>query len=284
MPYFRPRKLRSFKIGEFLSEPKPENPHFLCTYVNGGDSFHVHKHNFNLLLHKELKENVQIASDLAVHLAHKRPREKVLLINTYAGYHLMTECLSLSLKRVNVPHDDPRKAQDENQPIEDMLEGEAILPNLDLLDVPMGCWSHEQLEDYVTSGTTIVILNSFEFAGLTGYEREHIARNAITLFKDHPVTFILFSHEVRRDLRAGFGARGALGSIAAIAAGVYKLGVYTYYERDAQLKFYPGTDDDNIENPYENEDPENEFQIQNKENYVSEGQAVGANVEENNVE
>jgi hypothetical protein len=258
MPYFRPRKLRSFKIGQFLAEPKPENPHFLCTYVNAGDSFHIHKHNFNLLLNKELKENVQTASDLAIHLAHNRPKEKVLLINTYAGYHMMTESLSLSLKRIKVPHDSPRQSQDSDMPLNDTSDGESILPNLDLLDIPMGCWSQEQLEDYVLKGTTVVILNSFEFAALTGYEREQIAQNAITLFKDYPVTFIIFSHEVRRDLQAGFGSRGALGLIAAIAAGVYKLGIYTYYEREAILKFYPGTDDDNIENPYENEDSENE--------------------------
>ena len=69
----------------------------------------------------------------------------------------------------------------------------------------------------------VVILNSFEFASMNRGQREKMVMQLIELRDTLGLTFLIFSHEMKRDLAAGLPGRGPLGIISAQAGSVQRL-------------------------------------------------------------
>ena len=98
------------------------------------------------------------------------------------------------------------------------------LPNIRLLDVPIGEWSTERVrQEIMEHGIEIIVWDSFEFSAINRYRREIVAREMLKLREEYNLTVVVFSHEMKRDVQAGIPARGAIGMISAYADSVWRL-------------------------------------------------------------
>jgi hypothetical protein len=206
MSSYTPRVFREYSTHQFFAMTPPKKRRLLLTRVSGDCFFQVQSDVFNLVLNRDLRVNTKLACEAAVHLALRYPDQKVLLLNTYAGFELM--------------HEGFAEAMDANE-----LSYGTVIPNLTVLDVPLTQWKPELLEEQIVQKEhSIVIWNSFEFAAITRYQREKIASEAMVLQDAHPVTHVIFSHEAGRKQKAGQPGRGALGMLAAAAGSLWTLG------------------------------------------------------------
>src|ERR1035437_10457844 len=96
--------LHSLELQEIFeaarSEPEPPKE-LLCTFVNQGDEYYATSDTLTLVLNRDLRGSVQIASGLALKIAQKFPERNVLLINTYASRELLIEGFAFALWQTN---------------------------------------------------------------------------------------------------------------------------------------------------------------------------------------
>lgn len=126
--------------------------------------------------------------------------------------------------------DDDEEEEDEEEEDNDEEYGQepSVLSNLFIHDVPFGTWDTSRLERDITDRGrtdchTIVVLNSFEFASMGREEKSRMAKELLKLRSKLGLSFLIFSHDLKRDLAAGLPCRGALGIIAANAGSVQRL-------------------------------------------------------------
>jgi hypothetical protein len=117
---------------------------------------------------------------------------------------------------------------EEDDEDEEPDHGPSVLPNLFIYDVPLGTWDTSRLRrDIEDRGTKehhpVVILNSFEFASISRGQREKMVMQLIELRDTLGLTFLIFSHEMKRDLAAGLPGRGPLGVISAQSGSVQRM-------------------------------------------------------------
>jgi len=122
-------------------------------------------------------------------------------------------------------------------------------PNFFIHDVPLGTWNTAMLRRDIerrgrgtknsapVTETTpqppplgsgggvgaVVVLNSFEFASMNRGQKDRMVMQLIELRDQLGLTFVVFSHEMKRDLGAGIPGRGPLGALAAKAGAVVRL-------------------------------------------------------------
>jgi hypothetical protein len=222
MSSYLPRSLRSLTIGELYQIPDNPPKCLLGTYSDREDLIRVTSGGFTIVLCREIRKNIKVAVSVAVGLAHKYPDKKILLLNSYAGTELLKSAFSKEMWR----HRKDDRSMFEAAARKDAENGVAMdtLPNIRLLDVPMGEWSTEQVRQEVTEhGAEIIIWDSFEFSAVNRYRREIVAREMLKLREEYNLTVVVFSHEMKRDVKAGIPSRGAIGMISAYADSVWRL-------------------------------------------------------------
>jgi hypothetical protein len=224
MSSYLPRSLRAFSIGELYQIPNNPKKAHLGTYALNEDLILVTSGTFNIVLCKEIRKNVEIAAVIAIGLARKYPDKKILLLNSYAGTELLKFVFSKAMWCANGAMDTRSSA--EKAAAEDAENGVAldVFSNIRVLDIPMGEWSTERVGQEITEyGSEIIVWNSFEFSAINRYRREIVAREMLKLRDEYNLTVVVFSHEMRRDVKAGIPSRGAIGMLSAYADSVWRL-------------------------------------------------------------
>ncbi len=222
-----------FQIAEARAAREPEK---LITFVNGMQSFHGYRGELTIVLCRELKRSVEIASAVALKLALKFPERNVLLFNTYASAELLTSGFvqALHLLDIKVPYIFQRylpkaSAADFSDTV-DLPSPE----NLRVIDCPTSTLTPETLaRDIERTGAEIVILNSLEYAGFSDRRRREIARGLLDLRHRTGVSIFIFSHEMRR-LLPYMGGRGTLGMLSAFTKSVWP--ILNEWERSAWVQ------------------------------------------------
>jgi hypothetical protein len=135
---------------------------------------------------------------------------------------------SLQIIYPNVINNKKDEENEEELDDEEPDHGPSLLPNLFIYDVPLGTWDTTRLRrDIEDRGAEdnhpVVILNSFEFASISRGQREKMVMQLLELRDTLGLTFLIFSHEMKRDLAAGLPGRGPLGIISANAGSVQRL-------------------------------------------------------------
>ncbi|MFI5200939.1 MAG: hypothetical protein ACHQNE_00950, partial [Candidatus Kapaibacterium sp.] len=93
------------KIGEIFKAAEDQaahGPEKLLTYVEGMQSFHAYAGEITLVMCRELRRTVSIASAVSLMLALKYPERKILIFNTYAGADLLTSGFVHALHLLNM--------------------------------------------------------------------------------------------------------------------------------------------------------------------------------------
>ncbi len=149
------------------------------------------------------------------------------------------------------PADRHAKEEEESKETEEENQPSMLLPNFFIHDVPLGTWNTavlaedienrgRQRKDSATDLTTpqpppiplrsigggvgsVVVMNSFEFASMNRGQRERCVMQLAELRDKLGLTFVIFSHEMKRDLSARIPGRGPLGVVAAKAGSVQRL-------------------------------------------------------------
>ncbi|MFI5201304.1 MAG: hypothetical protein ACHQNE_02840 [Candidatus Kapaibacterium sp.] len=124
--------------------------------------------------------------------------------------------------------EDEEDEEEEDDNDEEFGQEPSVLGNLFIHDVPFGTWDTSRLErDIEDRGRadchTIVVLNSFEFASMGREQKSKMAKELLELRSKLGLSFLIFSHDLKRDLAAGLPCRGALGIISANAGSVQRL-------------------------------------------------------------
>lgn len=124
--------------------------------------------------------------------------------------------------------DEDYDEEEEDEEDEEEENGPSMLPNFFIHDVPLGTWNTAVLRrDIERRGRLekqpVVVLNSFEFASMNRGQKDRCVMQLIELRDQLGLTFVVFSHEMKRDLGAGIPGRGPLGVLAAKAGVVLRL-------------------------------------------------------------
>ena len=221
------REVRSIdlsKVFESLPEPKRE---LLCTYLDGDDCVEVRSNTFTLVLNRDIRKSVEIASGMALWTARKYPERHVLLVNTYAGADLLQRSLAVGMWKMGIilPPSLRRYIPfgGENSDFDDGV-APAYPNNLQLLDCPTSTFSIFRLEaELQERESDIVILDSFEFSALSLEGRRQLANGLLELRERRSLTVVIFSHEMKTDLAAFTPGRGAMGILSAHAGSVWRI-------------------------------------------------------------
>jgi hypothetical protein len=164
-------------------------------------------------------------------IAETNPDVSVVYFNTYAGRELMRTsfatnpevCLEVVLPDPAAPEVPLPATQGDKV---------ASLQNLHLVSIPFGEWNLADIirtlrpdssEPSPLDKPLVLIVNDFELAGFTACNRRCVARDLIQLKEQTGATVIVFSHEMREELKAGMPGRGALGLLAIKSDAVYRL-------------------------------------------------------------
>jgi hypothetical protein len=202
----------SFSIENLFSLPDEPGPVQVYHYEDIGDdvSIPVHSGAFTIVLSRDVRRNVEVAADLAFRMAHARPAEDVWYINTYASTSLLKELFQKVIAQARI--DEPKRYAA-------TPDAGLVLPNLRILNVPVGQWDVLALEANIVErarpdAKQVVIINSFEYAPLTKDRKIRMAIDLLKLCDRMSLAFVLFSHEMKYDLQPGLPGRGALGILA----------------------------------------------------------------------
>ncbi len=195
-----------------LRKLPPEAPNtLLLTRMFDYTKVEIYSECFNIVLSRDVRRNTQLAAEVAIDIAADDPRMDVIYINTFAGLNLLKQSFAKAM---------------ENSGVEEMDED--ALPNLSILDFPLGEWSTKVIAENIEShgretAPTVLVMNAFEFSALTRGTRARVARELLKLRDEYALTILIFSQEMRRDLAPGLAGRGAVGMIAPRALTVSRL-------------------------------------------------------------
>jgi len=225
--------VQSYDVNDVFSLCPDAERKVLCTYANDTDKIEAVSNTFTIVMNRNIRRSVEIASMMAIHLAKKFPEQKVLLVNTYAGTELMQRSLVAGLAESGgkvapehahmLPHAYKDCVAQDEPPTQ-------FPANLRIMDSPTGmldAWRIEEelnLMGCIDEGSGIVLLNSFEFAAW-GFDRDkkQFAEQLVELRKRRSLTMVIFSHEIRADVQNYTPAHGAIGVISAFAGSVWYL-------------------------------------------------------------
>jgi hypothetical protein len=213
---------RSFRVEDIFLEPTERQPEVLVRYPSQqwGETFEAKSDSFTIVMNRDLKGSIQMASAMAIFLSKKHPLKNVLLVNTYAGVDLMQRTLALGMKDAELP----MPSSFARLPIFDDSVASPFPFNLRLLDCPMATCTTWRLEQEIQLyPSDIVILNSFEFASLSQWQRGQLAEGLLELRAKFGLTIVIFSQEMRSDISPYFKGRGALGILSAHAPSVWRI-------------------------------------------------------------
>lgn len=199
-------------LSDFVHSDPSAPPVEKCyALLRGEDLMQVHSNAISLVLGRDLRRNVLYASTMALELAASG--KKVFYLNTYASEHLLRFAFSAAATVAEVAG--------ATEPADGADPGSRIW----LESLATGQWNAATLREAITGqGCEVLIVNSFEFAELSRYRRERVARDLIDLQRALSLTVIVFSHEIKLDLEAHCAGRGAIGTLAAVAESVSKVG------------------------------------------------------------
>ena len=227
---------RSFRVEDIFLEPTERQPEVLVRYPSQqwGETFEAKSDSFTIVMNRDLKGSIQMASGMAVFLSKKHPLKNVLLVNTYAGVELMQRTLALGMKDAELPmpssfarffpQSEGTPGPNDRLPIFDDSVASPFPFNLRLLDCPMATCTTWRLEQEIQLyPSDIVILNSLEFASLSQWQRGQLAEGLLELRAKFGLTIVIFSQEMRSDISPYFKGRGALGILSAHAPSVWRI-------------------------------------------------------------
>ena len=211
-----------FEAAEKLAENEPEK---IITYNYEMESFHAYRGEVTLVMCREIRKTVEIASTIALKLSMKFPEENILVFNTYAGADLLTSGFvnALHLLKMKVPWTFHKYLPDVHI---DQFDDSVDLPsppNLQILDCPTAMLTPKMLESEIhRNKASIVLINSLEFASFSDYRKKELAEAILDLRKRKNLSFIVFSHELRALVPYSSG-RGALGILSAFSKSVWHI-------------------------------------------------------------
>ena len=199
----------------------------IYSYCKNEDLIGPINDTFNIVMSKDIRKNVRIAADMAVGMAKMLQDRKIVYLNSYGGIDLMKQAFDMAFKTHTVAINPPVT-------VDDKLVFPS-LPNLELYDCPIGFWNAEAFKKHMSDQTgAIVIVNSFEYAAINRGRRAKMAEDLVEMRQNLGLTFIVFSHEKKNDVRPGYPARGAIGILAGDAFSVWSL--KDEYERMQEAK------------------------------------------------
>ncbi|MDP4198071.1 MAG: hypothetical protein Q8922_01425 [Bacteroidota bacterium] len=215
----------------------------LITYQDDFHQYHAFEGTLTLIMSRELKKSVEVASAVALHLALKYPKKPVLLFNTFASAELLTSGFvnAMHLLRLKIPWTFQQYVKDAKPgDFDDSIE----LPspdNLFVLDCPTSTLTPELLEAEIARvGAQIVLLNSLEFAAFSDYRKRAVAEGLLALRNRLNLSVFVFSHELR-PISPHCGGRGALGLLSAFTDSVWP--ILNEWERKKWVKRFKNDDD-----------------------------------------
>ena len=217
--------LKLTEIFQAAEKEAANEPERLISYREDIQEYHAYTGSVTIVMSREIRKSVEIASAIALHVALKYPERNVLLFNTYAGADLLTAGFvqAMHLLNLKVPWTFqkylPKAADTDFDDSVDLPSPE----NLRVLDCPTSTLTPETLEAEITRhSSNIVILNSLEFAAFTDRRKKDLAETLLDLRQRLGLTVFVFSHELRPIVPYS-GGRGALGLLSAFSGSVWHI-------------------------------------------------------------
>jgi hypothetical protein len=224
----KPRALDVTEVFRGHAEPERE---VLCSMPGVAETLEVRENNFTIVMNRDIRGSVEMASSMGVHIAHKFPDKQVLLVNTYASAALMRRTLAhaMRVRGFLLPCGYKEYFEPEyfkyGEP-EGFVEGvpDPNPQNLRVLDCPISTCAPWRIEEHVTlHHSDVIIINSFEFASLTAWGRQVMAESLLELYAKTRCTIVIYSQELRSDVAPYRKARGPMGILSAHAASVWRI-------------------------------------------------------------
>jgi hypothetical protein len=225
MEVMKLRAVRGLGMEQMFSEPPEKKQEVLFTIRGISDEVPALSESFTLVLNRDIQSSVEMASELAVYIAKKYPERNVMLINTYAGMNLMQKTLALGMHHcdLQMPPEFRRffVRMDESWFSETASPG---MKNIHLLDCPISTCTPWRLEaELAIVPAQILIINSFEFAALSRWHSSTLAVGLLALQQKFGLSVVIFSQEMRADVRPMNRGRGPIGMLSAISPSVWKV-------------------------------------------------------------
>ncbi len=225
MEVIKLRAVRGLGMEQIFSEPSEKKREVLFTIRGMGEVVPALSESFTLVLNRDIQSSVEMASELAVYLAKKYPEQNVMLINTYAGMNLMQKTMALGMYHSELQM--PPAFRRFFTRMDDSWFSETASPgmrNVHVLDCPISTCTPWRLEaELMIVPAQILILNSFEFAALSRWHRSVLAEGLLSLQQKYGLSVVIFSQEMRMDVRPMSRARGPIGMLSAITPAVWKV-------------------------------------------------------------
>jgi hypothetical protein len=131
---------------------------------------------------------------------------KVLYVNSFASNELLSNELGL-LQEKKLVHD------------------RVGIP-MAMVDTPYGTWP-EKLEEVRNliryNQFSVVVINAFELVTMTARQKHDLSFELLRLQDEFNVTVIVFTTEVRKEMKAGIYGRGPIGRLQCLAGSVIKI-------------------------------------------------------------
>ena len=219
------RGIRAFGLNDVFNMPEEPAQDILYTYADADDHIEAKSNTFTIVMNRDIRKTVDIASQMAVYLSKKFLEQKVLLVNTYAGAELMQRSIAVALARCGVKLSPSLAKYLPGDWTHAIAESASAFPtNLRILDCESGTLEAWRIEEEIKIfGGTIVILNSFEFSAFDDRDRKKLAHSLVSLRGQHSLTMVVFSHEMRTDVSVYTPAHGGIGIISAFAGSVWRI-------------------------------------------------------------
>lgn len=230
----KPRTLDMAEVFRGAAEPNSE---VLCKMQGVSEMLEARAANFTVVMNRDIRGSVEMASEMAVHIAQKFADKQVLLVNTYAGTKLLRRTLAhaMLMRGILLPlnYKDYFELEYFAHGVpEGFVEGvpDPNPQNLRVLDCPISTCAAWRLQEHVALyHSDVIIINSFEFAALTAWGRQLLAEGLLDLYAKTRCTIVVYSQEMRSDIAPYRKGRGPLGVLSAHAASVWKI-MSTYEE------------------------------------------------------
>jgi hypothetical protein len=225
MEVMKLRAVRGIGMEQIFSEPPEKKREVLFTIRGMGEVIPALSESFTLVLNRDIQSCVEMASELAVYIAKKYPEQNVMLINTYAGMDLMQKTMALGMYHSQLQM--PPAFKRFFTRMDDSWFSETASPgmrNVHVLDCPISTCTPWRLEaELGIVPAQILILNSFEFGALSHWHRSVLAEGLLALQQKFGLSVVIFSQEMRSDVRPMSRARGPIGMLSAISPAVWKV-------------------------------------------------------------
>jgi hypothetical protein len=217
------KTIRKLSLCDVRNAPKEKRVELGTLNVNGSDQ-PILQRSITLAMSRDPRRNTQMSAALAMQIAKDNPAMSVVYVNTYAGVELMRKSFSLEDTTAQPPALSEERANSSKECVE--------LENLHILNIPFAEWDLATIvrtlrpnsaEPSPLDKPIVLIVNDFELSGFTAWQRRCVARDLIQLNEQIGMTVIVFSHEMREELKAGMPGRGALGLLAIKAESVHRI-------------------------------------------------------------